>query len=412
MSNVPEIALSRAADGLLTDDTITNALSFVRQHLDMDVAYLSEFVGDNLVFRAVDAPGFEELVHVDGQIPLDQVYCRHILEGNLPELMRNTLDFPLADQIPVTHSAHVRSHVSVPVRKRDGTPYGMFCCLSQQTRPTLNDRDLEVVRVFANLSADHINQVLDKTVKNTAIEDRLNETIVKSLFKIVYQPIFDISSRFPSGFEALTRFEGEPYRPPNVWFDEAYSVEMQADLEIATIERALDGLLVLPDDVYLSVNASPETVQSGRLDAVFAGHDCSRIVLEVTEHAVVEDYHLLLSELQLLRERGIRLAVDDAGAGYSGLQHIVQLQPDIIKLDISLTAKIDRDVVRKSLGSALVRFAKETGARIVAEGIETEAEFATLCKLGVDLGQGYLLGKPDTLENACLWFQFAGAQKA
>ena len=262
----------------------------------------------------------------------------------------------------------------------------MFCCLSRHAQPNLNKRDLEVMRVFANLSADQLNTTLKERMLRETMENLLVDTIRMDRFDVVYQPIFDIDSRFPKGFEALSRFQSEPYRPPNLWFDDAASVNMQVDLEIACIEKALLALNVLPDDIYVSVNASPETVQTGRLDSVLADFDAQRIVLEVTEHAAVDDYDGLLAELSLLRARGVRLAVDDAGAGYSGLQHIVQLQPDIIKLDISLTSQIDKDLVRKSLGSALVRFASETGAKLVAEGIETEAEFETLEELGVDLG--------------------------
>src|SRR6056297_1012095 len=144
-------------DLLTTDALITDALDFVRSHLNMEVAYLSEFIGDDLVFRAVSAPGFEELCHVGGTMSLDQVYCRHILAGRLPELIPDTGAEPICQGLPLTQDIPIRSHVSVPIRRSDGSPYGMFCCLSRSVRSDLTPRDLNVMRAFSNVAADHLN---------------------------------------------------------------------------------------------------------------------------------------------------------------------------------------------------------------------------------------------------------------
>ena len=386
------------------DETIDAALDFVRTHMGMEVAYLSEFIGDDLVFRAVSAPGFEDMAHVGGSIPLDQVYCRHILAGRLPELIPDTADEPLCQGLPLTTAIPIKSHVSVPIRRRDGSPYGMFCCLSRTAKPDLTQRDLDVMRAFADLSAEQVNEKIASRVAHDTAHSAITDILGTLAFDIVYQPIMDASARLPKGFEALCRFRAQPYRPPNLWFDDAARVGLQADLEICVIEAALAALTDLPAQTYLSVNASPATVVSGRLVSVFAGLPAERIVLEVTEHAKVEDYDDLIRELDRLRFRGVRLGIDDAGAGYSGLQHIVRLHPDIIKLDISLTSSINDDVVRRSLAAALVRFGVEIDAAIVAEGIETEAELDTLHALGVPLAQGYFLGKPADLESAKAWF--------
>ncbi|MFX0545775.1 sensor domain-containing phosphodiesterase [Roseovarius sp. S1116L3] len=386
------------------DETIDAALEFVRGHLGMEIAYLSEFIGDDLIFRAVSAPGLEDLAHVGTTMPLDQVYCRHILAGRLPELIPDTADEPLCKGLSLTHAIPIKSHVSVPIRRRDGSAYGMFCCLSRTAKPDLTPRDLEVMRAFAGLSAEQVNEKIAARVIHDAVHGSISDVLTARSFDIVYQPIMDAAARRPKGFEALCRFRAQPYRPPNLWFDEAASVGLQVELEICVIEDALTALAQLPAHVYVSVNASPATVASGRLGAVFANWPAERIVLEVTEHAMVENYDCLLQELDALRFRGVRLAIDDAGAGYSGLQHIVRLHPDIIKLDMSLTSGIDADIVRRSLGAALVRFAVEINAAIVAEGIETEAELDTLHGLGVPLAQGYFLGKPADLKTAQAWF--------
>lgn len=390
--------------GMDADDTIATSLEFVRSHLGMEVAYLSEFVDDDLVFRAISAPGLEGMISVGDTMPLDAVYCRHILAGRLPELIPDTSEFDLCQSIPLTHDIPIKAHVSIPIRRRDGTAYGMFCCLSRSKRADLNPRDLEVMRAFASISAEQVNAQITAKTASQETADRIETVMRTHAFDVVYQPIMDARSRRPKGFEALCRFQPEPYRPPNLWFDEAGTVNLQQQLEICVIEKALCALNTLPDDIYLSVNASPDTVASGGLIDVMLPWPGERIVLEVTEHSQVADYDKLLKELEKLRFFGVRLAIDDAGAGYSGLQHIVKLRPDIIKLDISLTEKIDTDVVRRSLSAALVSFATEIGADIVAEGIETGGELDTLADLGVPLAQGYYLGRPSTLDTAAAWF--------
>jgi EAL domain-containing protein (putative c-di-GMP-specific phosphodiesterase class I) len=147
------------------------------------------------------------------------------------------------------------------------------------------------------------------------------------------------------------------------------------------------------------VNASPETIISAEFSDALADLPAERIVLEITEHADVGDYDALLAALGPLRARGVRLAVDDAGAGYSSLRHILHLQPDLIKLDMSLTRNICLDPARKALASALVSFAREMGSQIIAEGVETEAELSTLKEIGVERAQGYLLARPLPLDE-------------
>ncbi|MEP1553916.1 MAG: EAL domain-containing protein [Paraglaciecola sp.] len=387
-----------------SEDIVQSSLNFVRKHLGMEVAYLSEFVGDDLVFRAVDAPGMESMIAVGGSMPLEQVYCRHIIEGKLPELIPDTSQEPIAQKIALTTQIPIKSHVSVPIRRKDGSVYGMFCCLSRQIQSSLNSRDLDVMKAFASLSSQQINDTISMRTEQTRLRLIFSTIIETRDIDIVYQPIMDNLQHKPVGFEALSRFKSEPYRPPNFWFEQAESVEMLKNLEICAIEVALEDLKFLPKPVYLSVNASPSTIETGRLKSVFESFDCDRIVLEVTEHAEVTNHELLMKELSILRDVGVRLAIDDVGVGYSGLQQIVRLQPDIIKLDISLIAGIDKDIVKRSLTQALVGFAIEIGAKIVAEGIETEEELATLIALNVPLGQGYLLGRPADLQSALDWF--------
>jgi EAL domain-containing protein (putative c-di-GMP-specific phosphodiesterase class I) len=214
---------------------------------------------------------------------------------------------------------------------------------------------------------------------------------------MVFQPIAALASGAVMGAEALARFRCEPHRPPNEWFAEADDIGRGAELELVAIGAALDQIHRLPAAMFLAVNASPATATSPRLAELLDRHPADRVVLELTEHSRVGDYDLLLAALHRLRERGVRIAVDDTGAGYAGFQHLLRLGPDIVKLDTTLTAGIHADPIRRSLAAALVTFATEIGATIIAEGIEVANELTTLERLGIAWGQGYYLARPGDL---------------
>ena len=130
-----------------------------------------------------------------------------------------------------------------------------------------------------------------------------------------------------------------------------------------------------------------------------------RIVVEITENRAIDAPASLDARLRTLRQRGVRLAIDDAGAGYAGLQRLIELGPDIVKLDLALIRGIDQDLARTALAEAMVGFCRATGALLVAEGIETVGELERLIEIGIDLGQGYLLARPGPLpieENSVL----------
>lgn len=219
-----------------------------------------------------------------------------------------------------------------------------------------------------------------------------------SPLSIVYQPIFDLVANDLSAVEALTRFETTPYRPPNVWFEEAHRHGLGVDLEMLAINRALSQLPSLPGSIDITLNVGPQTVMSSAFTDAIAPH-MSRIIVELTEHTGVDDYQQLIATLRSLRRDGARLSVDDTGAGYSSLTHILKLAPDFIKLDRELICSIDIDPVRRAIATALVAFADGTGAQIVAEGVEDGAELHVLRSLGVRYAQGYFLGRPSAAED-------------
>jgi EAL domain-containing protein (putative c-di-GMP-specific phosphodiesterase class I) len=186
---------------------------------------------------------------------------------------------------------------------------------------------------------------------------------------------------------------------PDVVFAEATNAGLGLDLELLAVRRALREASMLDQGLYVAVNVSPAVLANPALgDALRAsGMDLKRVVLEITEHASVGDYGVLQRARERLRDHGVRLAIDDAGAGYASLRHIVTLAPDIIKIDRTLVADVDTDRARRALVMAVVMFAKEIGGiTLVAEGVETPGELEALRSLGVDAAQGYLTGRPTT----------------
>lgn len=376
---------------------IEEALTAIRTHLGMPVAYLSEFVDDRTVFRSVSAPGLEALIKPGDQMPLSQVYCPHILNGTLPSLMPDTRKIRLCQTIEITEAIPIRSHVSLPVFRPDGTPYGMFCCLSPEPNPTLNDRDVAVMQTFANLAARQVHQIEASDLALRASTERVRQMLGSGDFQTVYQPQVCLRSGRVSGVEALTRFRAEPYRGPDKRFEEAITAGLDLDLEEATFRLATQGFADLPEEVYLSLNASPALVCDSRFDGMMHGLPLQRIVLEITEHHDAEDFDLFFRRLSSFRLDGMRVAIDDVGTGYSGLQRIARLAPDILKLDRSITRGIDGSATQRAVVAALMHFAGETGALVLAEGVETEGEAATLEALDINLVQGWFYGRPAPL---------------
>jgi EAL domain-containing protein (putative c-di-GMP-specific phosphodiesterase class I) len=241
-----------------------------------------------------------------------------------------------------------------------------------------------------------LSNVLDPSEQevDAGVRHRIEQTIREVGIAIVLQPIVSLKTGFVAGYEALSRFPGEPIRPPDQWFAEAESVGLGPELEMMAVHVALGRLPELPAGTYLAVNASPDAICDPRFLGLLSDADVSRIVVELTEHLQVENYDRLNAAIDQVRSAGTRLAIDDTGAGFAGFSHILRLSPDLIKLDRILTTGIDTDPVRQALAGALVNFAVATRAKVIAEGIETQEELNTVHSIGVDYGQGFLLGRP------------------
>lgn len=235
--------------------------------------------------------------------------------------------------------------------------------------------------------------------------------------KTVFQPVVDLMRGAVVGYEALSRFTGPPLQPPDRWFAAAAEMGRGAELQARALASALLARASLPADTFLSVNVDPNLLASRPIQLVLqeAGY-LGGVVLELTEHTAVSDYTDLASSVERVRAAGALIAVDDAGAGYASLSHIVALRPDFVKLDRSLVADLDRDEVKRALVELLGAFAGRVNAWLLAEGIEREGEMEAVLGLGVPLGQGYLLGRPGPawvkVDTALAWRIAARARAA
>jgi PAS domain S-box-containing protein len=235
------------------------------------------------------------------------------------------------------------------------------------------------------------------------LRGELTAVLAARAFHPVFQPIVALESREVVGYEALTRFDSG--QRPDLCFANAWSVGLGSELEIATLEAAVADGKQLPTGVWLDLNVSPHLLTDPeRLRTVLweAGRP---IVLEVTEHEVIEDYDVVRDAVHALGN-DVRLAVDDAGVGIANFGHIIELRPDFVKLDISLVRRVNAHLGRQAMVVGMRHFSLTVGCRLIAEGVETVEEARTLTALGVEFGQGYLFGHP---EPVGMWAASASA---
>jgi EAL domain-containing protein (putative c-di-GMP-specific phosphodiesterase class I) len=382
------------------DQILPRALRALRLHLGMDIAFISQLRSGRRVYRYVDSAQPNDAIQVGVSDPLDETYCQRVLDGRLPELIADTGSVPAAQELPLTRLVPVGAHVAVPIRLYDGTVFGTLGCINTMPDPSLGARDLSMMRVFAEMAAEHIEADLQVEDEKHDLTVNLKTVLTGDPISIVYQPVFDLKQAQVIGFESLARFTTTPVRAPNAWFSDAARVGLDIALELKVLEKALACFTRLPPGIYVAFNVSPNIVINGQLELAFRNAPIDRIVLEVNEHVSIREYDEIAKAMAPLRERGLRVSVDDTGAGLTSFRHIVSLRPDIVKLPMSLTRNIDSDGARRALASALMQFANESAATIIAEGVETAAELKALRAIGVTRAQGYFLGRPVPLATA------------
>jgi PAS domain S-box-containing protein len=250
---------------------------------------------------------------------------------------------------------------------------------------------LPALAEFANLAGALIGRDVAERTEVRRGREHIGAVIAAREFQPVFQPIVELSSNEIVGYEALTRF-ADGANPESI-FAEASAIGLGIELEIATLQAALAAAEALPLSMWLNLNASPALIAAREpLRTLLAGSP-RRIVLEVTENTGIADYSAFRAAMVALGPK-VEFAIDDAGTGFASLRHIVELRPAFVKLDRSLIAGLESDDARQAMIVGLCHFAQVTGCRLIVEGIETDSELAILRGLAIELGQGYLLGRP------------------
>ena len=282
-------------------------------------------------------------------------------------------------------SAGFTATAYAPIR-HDGDTVGVLAVV---TRSTFADewmpQRLGLLNEVGSFAGMLLGPQVQQHGRRKDIRGEIQDIIEHERFHVVFEPVVHLPSGAPVGYEALTRFDDGSR--PDLRFEMAHSVGLGSDLEAACARAALRDAEVLPGHVWLSVNFSPASIVEGVAADVLRGRQRS-VILEITEHNEIDNYAAVRHAIDACGD--VLVAVDDAGAGFASLRHILELQPDIIKLDLALVRDIDVDPARQALAAGLRHFAALTGTKLIAEGVETDAEAAAIRQLGVELAQGFL----------------------
>jgi EAL domain-containing protein (putative c-di-GMP-specific phosphodiesterase class I) len=374
---------------------VAELLRTARTSLGMGMAFLSRFDGQIQHLEVVDSDLpqlFKDKVTQDRATS----FCQNILDGNLPDLMPDVRDFPEAMKLPAAKIPRLRSYLSVPITLSDGSLYGTFCVAGFSPNKDLQKRDRALVEVLAEAATLIIEPEFVAEKRRADLLRVISPILEKGGPDIVFQPVVKLDSAEVEEFEALSRFDTGLDLTPDIVFEIAHEVGLGVELERAALAKAVEKLSAIKG--RLAFNLSPMALEDPKTIADLSNYPLARLTLELSEHDPVDDYSRLKETLAPLRAKGMRLAIDDVGAGFSTLRHILLTSPDVVKIDRSLVSGVADDPVLQSLVEALVKVASGIPAQIVAEGVETERDAEILRKLGVTHGQGWFFGRPSPIE--------------
>ncbi|MEE2764841.1 MAG: EAL domain-containing protein [Pseudomonadota bacterium] len=383
----------------LQDDLLSAAVHAAKRHLNADICFLAEFRGELQFTEKVAQEGRVCKMAEGENVPFSQTYCYQLMAGKIPNIINDAKNNPTVSGLDVTNALNIGGYIGVPVPLSDGSIYGTLCCVLHSPAKW-GSKDLKYLSILAEIVGAQVEQRRRADHVLTSKRRRVSHVIRSNRLHMVYQPIVELSTGDVVGAESLARFDSSPQRSPDQWFAEASDVGLGIDLELHAVSVALEGRKKLPRGAYLSVNISPDTLVSDRFLAGAGRWHLQDVVFEITEHQIVRDYDPLRTAIKKLRNFGATIAIDDVGAGYSGLNHILRLQPDMLKLDLTLVSGIYEDPSKQALATAVATFAARTGIQVIAEGVETAREMDALRLLGINYGQGYHFAKPGPLPFA------------
>ena len=347
--------------------------------------------------RVLERQGYEVVSVESARAALE------ILEADEIEAVVSDISMPDMDGVALI-AAIRQVHPALPVIFATGAPsvesaakavdHGAFKYLPKPVEPKVLTAAVAAAVQMGRQRRDSVVMESERHAKRRKLEHDFGEAI--EAMWMAYQPIISWSRQGIFGFEALLRNDAERWRNPAVFIAAAEELEATAELGRAVRGRVATDVSRAPEDALLFVNLHAKDLVDEELFApgsplVAIAH---RVVLEVTERASLDNLDHVHERVLSLRRLGYRLAIDDLGAGYNSLNAVALLEPDVVKLDMSLVRDVHTTPTKQRMVRAMVTLAHELGAAVVAEGVETEDERACLCGLGCDLLQGYLFAKP------------------
>lgn len=379
--------------GALADDPwVTWVLDAARAKLRADVAWVSEFTGGEQVVRAATGELAAMNVSIGMTAALEGSYCVRVLSGQVPPVVTAAGRDSRTRDLPLTTELGIGCYVGAPLRGADGRPRGMLCCLGRDDGTHLDSESVAFLEFLAELIDNHLAAGAPPApTAPDARRQRVLDVLRNRRVQAVFQPVINMRTGGVVAYEALARF---PETDTATLFSDAAAAGVGLDLELLAVDAALVAARHRPLDVMVALNLSAEALLRPEFLDLLLAHRHERIAVEITEHTPVADYPALLVVRETLRSAGIMVSVDDAGSGYASLRHVLQLRPDVIKMDAALISGVHLDPAKQALVVAMLSFARSTGATLVAEGVEVAAERDVLVENGVIYGQGWLYGRP------------------
>jgi EAL domain-containing protein (putative c-di-GMP-specific phosphodiesterase class I) len=374
-------------------EAIGDMIEALRARLDMDVAFVSRQIGTtHRIFTHVAARGHAPLNSGDHN-PNENSLCWLVIQGKLPERINDTSHYEAAACLPITDAINVRAHFSVPLRRRDGRVHGSLCCFSYRPRPDIEERDMQMLRSVAAIVSDQIESRIEQEERGEAAAQEIARLMFDDDLTIIHQPIFDLTDWHLIGYECLMRHKANLEQSPQELFDRARAAGQVLDLELHLASKALATLDPAEPERFIAIKVSATTLVSPALVRMIPEGLESRLVIELNDHDDAMQREMIKAAIQLLKSRAW-VAVNSAGAGLSGLQALVDLEPDIVKIDRDSLTGLAEDPARRALVKALVQFAGETEVTLIAQGVETREDLQALREIGVRFAEGYVFGRP------------------
>lgn len=322
------------------------------------------------------------------------------------------IDEVLGDSSQATDAVReeLRRHIAAhPGRPEEALLEHLASLRSEQPAPQNEPESQDNPAAQGEPESQHANS--QHAISQHPSSARLEAVLRDHMLMTAFQPVFDLTTSTVVGAEALTRFVSDSGDPADYWFAEAEDSGLRTDLEFAALESGLEAALKLPPHLFVALKLSDEVCLDPRLPGLFEQTPLAptRVILEVSGKFPQEQAASLDAAVAPLRSVGVRLSIENTGSFFAGASHILRLKPEMIKLERNLTAGLNQDSLRQELVEAEVAFAREIGAALIAQRIETKDELATLADLGVTLGEGYHLGRPSVQPSE--WAKWGGRSR-